>query len=202
MNHAARSDGELIEEYRRGRALAFDELVRRYQEPLYGFLYRFTGDSALANDLFQETFLRFIQRLDEYEEDGRFKSWLYQVARNLAMDALRRRQLERGIFSSPPSAHSDDTEQDSDIQDGIADPLSAPDVLLENSELGARLTSAVATLPDDQREVVLLKYQGGLTFREIADITGVSINTVTGRMRYATEKLRKHLGEFAREIST
>ena len=92
------SDGELIEQFVGGRAAAFDALVRRYETMLFGFLTRMVHDDGLANDLFQETFLRVMEALPTYREKGRFQSWLFSVARNLALDALRRRQFEQKLF--------------------------------------------------------------------------------------------------------
>ena len=198
MDRVARPDSDLIADFQKGRAEAFDLLVRRHQKPLYGFLLRLTGDDALANDLFQDTFIRIMERLDGYEETGKFKSWLYQVARNLAMDSLRRRQFERGVFQTPVQTDTND-EVTNPPENGISDDTLQPDALTYSSELRARLQAAIAGLPDEQREVFTLKTEGDLTFREIAEITNTSINTVTGRMRYATEKLRTQLGAFMEE---
>jgi RNA polymerase sigma-70 factor, ECF subfamily len=197
MQESTRPDSELIAEFRRGRTAAFDLLVRRYEQPLFGFLMNLVQDEALANDLFQDTFVRIIERIDSYEESGKFRSWLFQVARNLAMDVLRRRQLERGIFSA--SAEQNGEHPVNAPEEGIANQLFNPDTVLENTELRVRLTRAIAELPDDQREVLTLRLLSGITFREIAEITHTSINTITGRMRYATEKLRISLSEYARE---
>lgn len=198
MDRVARPDSDLIADFQAGRVDAFDLLVRRYEKPLFGFLLHLTGDDALANDLFQDTFMRAMERLDGYTETGRFKSWLFQIARNLAMDSLRRRQFERGIFRTPADGGADD-DITNPFENGVSDDAMRPDAIAYTSELRTRLQAALAALPDDQREVFTLKTEGDLTFREIAEITSTSINTVTGRMRYATEKLRKHLGAFMEE---
>lgn len=198
MDRVARPDSDLIADFQRGRVEAFDLLVRRYEKPLFGFLLRLTGDDALANDLFQDTFIRIMERLESYEETGRFKSWLFQVARNLAMDSLRRRQFERGVFRTPVDTNDND-DFTNPLENGVSADALQPDALAYSSELRVRLRAAIAGLPDEQREVFTLKIEGDLTFREIAEITDTSINTVTGRMRYATEKLRKQLGAFMEE---
>lgn len=196
MPISAPSDGELIEQFVGGRAAAFDALVRRYETVLFGFLTRMVRDEGLADDLFQETFLRVMQALATYTEKGRFRSWLFSVARNLALDALRRRQFERRLF---PSTDRDGDESESDATEGTAAPELAPDSAAARAEMSERLDRAIAGLPAEQREVLLLRYNADLTFREIAEITGDSINTVMGRMRYATTALRKKLAPFVTE---
>jgi len=187
------SDGELIAQFVDGRAAAFDALVRRYETTLSGFLRRMVRDHALADDLFQETFLRVMRSLPTYREEGRFGSWLFGIARNLALDALRRRRFEQELFRRPlQNTASDGT--DSALIEGVTDSRLAPDALAERAEWGARLEAAIAELPEEQREVLALRYDAGLTFRQIAEITGSSINTALGRMRYATIALRKKLG--------
>ncbi len=199
MDEAGCPDSELIEEFLSGNAASFDALVRRYRDPLFGFLARMVGEDALANDLFQDTFMRVLERFDEYGEAGKFRSWVFQIARNLALDALRRRTFERGLFHRPPDR--DDEDSSSPIEYGSSDPLLQPDALAHDAELRSRLESAIGELPDEQREVVILKLEADLTFREIAEITGESINTITGRMRYATDKLRKKLRDFVQEAA-
>jgi len=196
------SDAELIDEFLGGQATAFDALVRRYETALLGFLARMTGDGPLAEDLFQETFLRIMQALPDYRERGRFRSWLFSVARNLALDALRRRRFEHGIFRHAPASPDGAEDGDDPVADGIAAEEDAPDALAERAEWAGRLERAIAQLSEEQREVLALRAGAGLTFREIAEITGVSINTALGRMRYATIALRRKLAEYRAEDMT
>jgi RNA polymerase sigma-70 factor, ECF subfamily len=189
------SDGALIEDFVGGRATAFDALVRRYQAEVYGFLVRMVGDESLADDLFQDTFLRVMAALPTYRDKGRFRSWLFSVARNKALDALRRSKLERNIFERRSHADGDDVAE----TEGVTEPALAPDVLAERRELAERLDRAIATLPTEQREVVMLRHSASLTFREIAEVTGDSINTVMGRMRYANSALSKLLAPIMME---
>jgi len=187
------SDGELIAQFKNGDAAAFDALVRRYDAALSGFLHHMVGDAALADDLFQETFLRILHSLPAYQERGRFKSWLFGVARNLAVDALRRHRLERELFHRPAPSDPDRSNARA-LDEGVADARHAPDVRAERAEWAERLQTAIAELPPEQREVVMLRYGAEMTFRQIAEITEVSINTALGRMRYATATLRRKLG--------
>jgi RNA polymerase sigma-70 factor, ECF subfamily len=193
-------DGELIERFVGGDASSFDTLVRRHERALLGFLVRMVRDEALAEDLFQEAFLRIMEALPGYRERGRFRSWLFSVARNIALDALRRRTFERRLFADSPSKHPDGGE--APVAELFVAPDSGPDDRVEEIERSRVLDRAIAGLPAEQREVLTLRLEGELTFREIAEITGVSINTALGRMRYATIALRRRLQALEGEEST
>ena len=192
-------DGDLIASFLKGNAAAFDVLVRRYEGPLYAFLRHMVGDGDAADDLFQDTFIRVMKALPDYTETGRFKSWLFGIARNQALDHLRRRNREQAIFYTPVR---EDGNESAPLDEGVEDADLQPDAITERSEWSARLEGAVAQLPDVQREVVTLRFDGDLTFRQIAEITGDSINTVQGRLRYAINALRKRLGEVMQEDLT
>jgi len=187
------SDSQLIARFLEGQSLAFDEIVRRYEPTLSGFLRRMVRDEALADDLFQETFLRVMRTLPDYRETGRFRSWLFGIARNLAIDALRRARLEQGLFLRHPRGEGGQTASVR-VEIGTEDPALAPDMQAERAEWSERLEAAIAQLPPEQREVIALRFGAGFTFRQIAEITGCSINTSLGRMRYATTALRKRFG--------
>jgi RNA polymerase sigma-70 factor, ECF subfamily len=181
-------DEELVAAYMdRNDQRAFRVLVERHQERIFGYLVGMVRDREVANDLFQETFLRAIaamqKRRGSYEKQGRWLGWVMRIARNAALDHLRARKKWQDV--------------DSGDDDGTSFferlPAEGPDALaeLDLSDRLDELRSAVEDLPPEQREVVLLRHESELTFREIAEITDVSINTALGRMRYALINLRK-----------
>jgi RNA polymerase sigma-70 factor (ECF subfamily) len=185
------NDTELISLFLEGHADAFDVLVHRYEQALHGFLLQLVQDEELANDLFQDTFLRIMRALPTYNEQGKFPSWLMGIARNLALDAIRRRGFENNLFKRNRVTKDDEDPRDTiaEIPDGGESPADAA----ERAEWFSRMRAALKELSVEQREIVSLRYDAGLTFHEISDITGVSINTALGRMRYALNALRKRL---------
>lgn len=170
-----------------GDERAFRILIERHQERIFGFLVGMVRDREIANDLFQETFLRVVaamqRRRGSYEQQGRWLGWVMRIARNAALDYLRSRKKWQDV--------------DRDDEDGTSFferlPSDAPDAITEVdlSDQLDTLRAAIEQLPPEQREVVLLRHESELTFREIAEITDVSINTALGRMRYALINLRK-----------
>jgi RNA polymerase sigma-70 factor, ECF subfamily len=175
MSDDGHIDLALLERWHAGDRSAAAELVQRHQRPLLGFLLSMCGERALAEDLLQETFLRVLERLVRYEEHGRFRALLFQIARNLCSDHFRTRKrrlpAETGTLEALPDGQ--------DAERG----------LLEEQRT-ARLHQALAMLPDEQREVVLLHHYSGLTFREIAELQGCPLGTSLGRMHYALKRLR------------
>jgi len=196
---ADQSDSELISMFLDGQAAAFDTLVRRYERQVFGFIFGMVQNEALANDLFQETFVRVLNALPDYRERGKFASWLLGIARNLALDALRKRRVESRIFRL--ENRTTNGENVGAIQPEIPDEVESQADMVEREEWLARMREALAELPVEQREVVYLRYEADLTFQQIADLTGVSINTALGRMRYALNSLRKRMN-IATEPST
>jgi RNA polymerase sigma-70 factor, ECF subfamily len=183
------SDEELVEAYiDRNDERAFRLLVSRHQERIFSYLVGMVRDREVANDLFQETFLRTISAMQSqrgsYERQGRWLGWVMRIARNAALDYLRSRKKWQDVSSS-----SDDDSE------GFFErlPSDLPDAaeVLQDAELSGHLAACIEQLPPEQREVVLLRHQAELTFREIAELTDCSINTALGRMRYALINLRK-----------
>ncbi len=182
------TDEELAGAYaERGDDHAFRTLVERHQEKVYGYLLGMVRDRAVADDLFQETFIRVIAALRKdrgsYRHQGRFLGWVMRIARNAALDHLRTRKKWQDVpddedFSWWDTLPADDLPADSALQAG------------QEADL---LMACIDRLPPEQREVVLLRHESDLTFREIAALTDCSINTSLGRMRYALLNLRKML---------
>jgi RNA polymerase sigma-70 factor (ECF subfamily) len=180
----APSDEDLVGAFQSGDIAAFDQLVSRWDRRIQGVLYRFVGNHEEARDLSQEAFLRAYRSLGTFKHEARFSSWLYQIALNAARDRLRRRRRH-------PDVSLDE------VQDG-ADPAlrdarpSAFD-LMESSDLARAVKAAVKSLPDEQREVVVLKEYEGLTFPEIAETLGVPLSTVKTRLYRGLGQLRVRL---------
>jgi len=174
-------DETLMVRFQAGDVRAFEELVRRHRTPLFSFLLRLTGDRGRAEDLCQEAFLKVVKASEAWEERARFQTWLYAIARNLAVDEARRRAFRR----TEPLPGEGRAEAPS------ADP--SPDRAAEGALLRPKLEAALAALPPEQREVFLLREQAGLRFAEIAEVTSTPENTVKSRMRYALEALRAEL---------
>lgn len=165
--------------FQRGDARAFEVLVRRHRTPVFSFLLRLTGDRGRAEDLCQETFLKVVRASGEWAPRARFQTWLYAIARNQAVDEARRQAFRR---AEPLEAAG-----------AAASPDPAPDAGAEATLLRPKLEAALAAIPEEQREVFLLREYAGLRFAEIAGVTGVPENTVKSRMRYALEALRERL---------
>ena len=182
--YKSRPDDELLAAYiERGDQLAFQQLVNRHKDRVYGFIVGMVHDAELANDLFQDTFLKVVdvmhRRRGSYTSQGRFLGWILMIARNVVYDYKRSRNKWKDIASD-----------DENYWDRLPDDAKAPDEELYLKERSQWLDACIESLPPSQREVVLLRQDGGLTFREIAEITDVSINTALGRMRYALINLR------------
>jgi RNA polymerase sigma-70 factor (ECF subfamily) len=167
---------------------AFRTLLERHQERVFGYLRGMVRDRDVANDLFQETFLRVIRALNEergsYTRQDKFLAWVLRIARNAALDHLRARKKWQEIA---PADDGDESVWWDRLPD---DAPSALDIIRGKDDVDL-LRACIDRLSPEQREVVLLRHESDLTFREIADLTGCSINTALGRMRYALINLRR-----------
>ena len=182
--------------YAAGNVEAFEELLKRNERAVFNFIARFLGDRSAAEDLVQEVFVRVIRTAGSYKKKAKFRTWLFTITRNLCIDATRRKG-RRSEVSLNRSIGSDDDGDGASFLDRLPDeetPGSASQTI--RAEFRARLQTALAELPDDQREVFGMREFGGLKFREIAETLGVSENTVKSRMRYALQSLRGHLAEY------
>jgi RNA polymerase sigma-70 factor (ECF subfamily) len=188
------SDEALMTRFQAGERAAFTVLVRRHQAPLYNFAFRQLGSGPAAEEVVQEAFVRVVQSAAEFRRAAKFTSWLYTIARNLCVDALRRRALRRHPSLDQPQK-ADDVGGPT-LGDHTADASASVERAVVSSEIRARVLSAIDELPDDQREVFLLREVSNLPFKEIAEIVGAPENTVKSRMRYALERLQAALVEF------
>ncbi|MEN9699623.1 MAG: hypothetical protein RLZZ301_821 [Bacteroidota bacterium] len=181
------TDSELIQLYVRGREDAFGELLKRHQEAIFKFIYLKVKDSDLANDLFQEAFMKVIHKLKEgaYNEEGKFLPWVLRIAHNLVIDHFRRQSKYRMISER----HSWSEEYTIFHRIAADEPNFVQQTTLE--EIQEQLHQLLEHLPEAQREIIYMRLFQELSFKDISENEGVSINTALGRMRYALLNLRK-----------
>jgi len=192
-----RTDEELMLRYRDGDAAAFETLYRRFEKPLFDFIYRLVPDSTDAESLFQETFFRLVRAKRKYRATAQFKTWLFQIAVNLCRDRTRRMKHRSHLsLSSPLFSRSDGR---TDIQDFVSDPSAAVDKSVESAELATAVKGAVAALPEDERLIVVLKEYQGLNYSEIAEITNRPVGTLKSINHRAHERLRSALAPYLGE---
>lgn len=190
----SRSDEELMAEFRDGNPQAFELLVLRHQRPLLNFLLRSVQNRARADELLQEVFLRVVRAKDRYQRTARFTTWVYTIARNLCVDESRRARFRRTVPLESKGRGRGGEEGRSVLDVSAAEQVGTDDEAAGPS-LQRRVALAVSSLPDDQREVFLMRQVAGLSFKEIGEAVGAPENTVKSRMRYALEKLRCELAD-------
>lgn len=183
------TDKELVTAYANGDNMAFDTLLNRYEKPVFSYILHTVKDEDLANDIFQETFVKAITviRQGRYEDNGKFGAWLTRVAHNLIIDHYRRNKAENTVSNDADDEY--DLLNDKDLCEG-----SVEDVMCQ-IQLTRDLRRLVKELPKTQREVLMMRIYRDMSFKEIADATGVSINTALGRMRYALKNMRRMADE-------
>jgi RNA polymerase sigma-70 factor (ECF subfamily) len=182
-------DEELIAAYLEdGDQDAFRTLVERHQEQIFGYLMGMVKNRAVANDLFQETFLRVVEAMQDrrgsYTHKGQWLSWVMRIARNATIDHVRKQKKWADVSN-------DDDKEGRSFWDALSDDAPRADEQLHRAEQREWLDEHIEQLAPEQREVLLLRQETDLTFREIAELTDVSINTALGRMRYALKNLRR-----------
>lgn len=204
VSSAEVTDEALMMRFQSGDRMALRELVVRHKTRIYNFVLRQVKQRSLAEDLTQDVFVRVVQGATTFKHEARFATWLYAIARNLCIDHARRSNPRRAISLDAPIGRDVEVGGPT-LGDQVADP--SPNASVErsavSSDIGVRVHRAVERLPAEQREVFLLRQIGRLSFREIADVTGTSENTVKSRMRYALERLQEALAdyeEFARAL--
>ncbi len=182
------NDQDLVQAYTKGDQSAIETLINRHRSKVFTYIVLTIKNQQLAEDLFQETFIKVIQSLrgGKYRDNGRFLSWVIRIAHNLIIDHFRKEKQMNSVSN-------DDTEIDLFNSKKLSD--DNIEEVIVNNQIKAEIRALINELPDDQREVVLLRHYGELSFKEIADQTDVSINTALGRMRYALINLRKLISE-------
>jgi RNA polymerase sigma-70 factor (ECF subfamily) len=182
------TDYELILKFIEGEQPCFEQLIHRHKNKVFAYISLYIRDQALAEDIFQDTFLKVIQsvKAGKYVDNGKFLSWVMRISHNLIIDHFRRVKQMNTI--SNDNYESDLFNSKSFAEDNVEDELI-------KSQIHHDVRKMIRQLPDDQREVVILRHYAGLSFKEIAEITDVSINTALGRMRYALINMRKLMEE-------
>jgi RNA polymerase sigma factor (sigma-70 family) len=188
LKYGSSSDQELVQAYIKGDHSAIEVLINKHRSKVYTYILLTIKNQQLAEDLFQETFIKVIQSLrgGKYKDNGKFLSWVIRIAHNLIIDHFRKEKQMNTLSN-------DDSEVDLFNSKKLSD--SNIEELIIDNQIKSEIRILINELPDDQREVVLLRHYGGLSFKEIADQTDVSINTALGRMRYALINLRKLIQE-------
>ena len=178
------TDDMLVTLYLEGNNSAFDILLNRHQDRLFNYIFFLVRSREVAEDIFQETFVKAITTLQQgrYQNDGKFSAWITRIAHNLVIDQFRIERNENAISN-------DDVEfdilNDAKLSEGTVENR------MVNNQVLKEVRMLIDELPDCQREVVFMRYYQDLSFKEIADMTGVSINTALGRMRYAVLNMRR-----------
>ncbi|MGO9108029.1 MAG: RNA polymerase sigma factor [Thermoguttaceae bacterium] len=183
------SDEELLLEYREhGSRPAFEELVRRYEKELYGYLRNYLGDSDMAEDVFQQTFLQIYLKCDQFEPERKLRPWLYAIATNQAIDHQRRFGRHRTVSLDRQMGEDDESDTGAFVE--LFDNHNrGPVEESENHERADEIRRAVDELPEHTRQVVLLVYFQGLKYREAAHALGIPVGTVKSRLHGGIQKL-------------
>jgi RNA polymerase sigma-70 factor (ECF subfamily) len=189
------SDEELLRRFNEGDAEAFESLMRRYERPLYNFILRSVRRRDRADELLQDVFMKVVQRSGDFKGNSKLSTWIYTIARNLCIDHSRKMVFRRHKSLDAPG-RTDDAEEGPTLLDRTA--ADSPDVdrAAIARDLQERIAAAVEELPEEQKEVFLMRQVQGLPFKEIAEVVGVPENTVKSRMRYALERLQRALSEY------
>ena len=178
------TDEQLIAEYLKGNEQALRSLIERYLRPIYNFVYRYTGEFSHAEEITQDVFVSVWRNIDRFDPDRKFKTWLFAIAKNTALNWLKKKK--------PVNFSKFENESGGNVLlESTADPSPLPDELFELSNLSDKLSEAMDRLSPDYRVVLLLHYNDHMTFQEIAESLSESINTVKSRHRRALIQLRE-----------
>ena len=182
-----KTDQELVREYLTGSENALEHLITRHKEKVCTSIIIFTKDRYLAEDLFQDTFIKVINKLKagKYKEEGKFLPWVMRISYNICIDHYRKTKRSPKVVNT----------EGFDIFDILPLSQESPEQLMMGNQSKDKVRKLLEELPEEQKEVVLLRHYYDFSFKEIAELTGVSINTALGRMRYSLINLRKVIEE-------
>jgi RNA polymerase sigma-70 factor (ECF subfamily) len=180
----ALQDIDLIYQYVNGDDTAFEALFSKHKDKVYTSIYVIVKDHEVADDIFQDTFIKVLQKLKEekYAEEGKFVPWVLRIAHNLCMDHFRKNQKEKIVANDNPEY---------DILDNISILETHKEDQIIGDEESIDIAKYLELLPDEQREIIVLRHYYDYSFKQIAEMTGTNLNTALGRMRYALINLRK-----------
>ena len=181
------SDQKLISRYIAGHESALEQLVRRHKNRVFAYILMIVKDKELAEDLFQDTFIKVINtiRLGQYKEEGKFIQWVMRIAHNLIIDYFRKAKRIPVI----------ENRDEYDIFDKVRLPVESVEEMMITEQIHKDVKRLIEYLPKEQKEVLVMRHYGDMSFKDIAEVTNVSINTALGRMRYALINLRKLVHE-------
>lgn len=182
------TDEQLVRKYIDGNNKAFDTLLHRHKSKLFSYIMRIVKNKDLADDIFQETFVKIIMTLRQgrYIESGKFSAWLSRIAHNLIIDHFRQEKAENNMSSDDEDINL--LNRRDLCEENIED-------MMVNDQIKADVRRIIDALPEPQKEVLVMRYYNDMSFKEIAETTGVSINTALGRMRYAILNMRRIAAE-------
>ena len=192
QNPGELSDMDILAEVGAGNVDAYGKIVGRYNGRLYNFIYRFVGDRETAEDIVQETFLRAFRKRKEYRAIANFSTWLFTIAGNLAKSELRRRKRWR-MFSL-------ERDEETDTGMELPDESARPDKVAESSIADVQIQQAIASLPDNYKQVILLRDVEGMSYQEISEIVDCPVGTVKSRVNRARLKLQQKLKSEGRDV--
>ena len=184
-------DADVVALAQQGREAAFRELVRRYERPVFSLVYRMVRDRETAEDLAQDTFVKVLNHIDRYRPEFKFSSWLFKIANNVAIDHLRRRQIETISVDGAPNASTADAVEATSFE--VAGDQESPLDELEARELGSAIERAIAKLRPEYRACIMLRHIEGRSYEEIAATLDLPLGTVKTYIHRARHELREAL---------
>lgn len=189
MLYDNKSDNELVADYMNGDKQAFEVLLSRHQNKVFNYILSLVKDKALADDIFQDTYIKIVNTLRSgtYRDEGKYIQWVMRIAHNLVIDHFRRSQRFPTIR----------TDENFDIFDVLGNSEESVEQKIIKTQINSDVKKLIRQLPDEQRRVLVMRHYSNMSFKDIADKTGVSINTALGRMRYALINMRRMAEENA-----
>lgn len=187
------SDQQLIVDYLKGDEESFKILIKRYLKPIYNFVYQYVNDPQEAQDITQEVFVRVWRYLKKFNQKKNFKTWLFQIAKNVSIDFYRKARFRGGERKNISFSDFENEKGENILTETIPDPGPLPDEILERSDIGQQLAKATKKLSLNYKNVICLYYYHHFTFQEIAEILSAPLNTVKSQHRRALSILKKIL---------